>query len=113
MLQLQEKIKYILYQLGVNSTYLGYYYLTLAIAIAIEEEENLLYISKNIYPRIAEQYHTSISCVERNIRTAADVMFRHGSPQLLAEIFIDNKNRPKNSRLISCLALYVKKQLSE
>lgn len=112
MVQLQEKIKYILYQLGVNSTYLGYYYLTLAIAIAIEEEENLLYISKNIYPRIAEKYHTSVSCVERNIRTAADVMFRHESPQLLAEIFIDNKNRPKNSKLISCLALYVKKQIA-
>lgn len=106
---LQDRIKSILYQLGVNSTYLGYYYLTLAITIAIEEEENLIYISKNIYPRIAEQYHTSIACVERNIRTAADVMFRHGNQKLLLEIFDNSKKRPKNSKLISYLALYVKK----
>ena len=108
----KDKIKDTLYQLGVNGTYMGYYYLTLAIMIAIEGEENLIYISKNIYPRIAERYHTSTSCVERNIRTVGDIMFRHGSPVLLSEIFIDNSKRPKKSELISYLALYIKKQVS-
>lgn len=107
--ELKERIKHILYQLGVNATYLGYYYLTLAIMTALENEENLIYVSKNIYPGIAECYHTSLECVERNIRTVTEIMFKHGDKELLSQIFTNTSKKPKNSELIAHFAVYVKR----
>lgn len=55
--------------LGIRRTYKGYYYLADAVRLVMSDASMLLYISKYLYPEVAKIYDTSITCVERNIRT--------------------------------------------
>ena len=55
--------------LGIHSTYKGYHYLVTALELAIQNEDNLIFVTKNIFPIVARKYHTNVHCVERNIRT--------------------------------------------
>lgn len=59
----------ILKSLGIHRTYKGYYYVAEAVRLVMKDASLLLYISKSLYPAIAKVYDTTISCVERNIRT--------------------------------------------
>lgn len=55
--------------LGIHGTYKGYYYLTFALEQVLTDEKQLLFITKTLYPCIARRYHTTPSCVDRNLRT--------------------------------------------
>ena len=56
-------------QLGITAKYRGYRYLALAVSLALEEEDRLLSVTKNLYPKIAEACDTTWHCVERDLRT--------------------------------------------
>ena len=64
-----EKIYHTLRTLGIGRTYKGYYYTAHAVWMVMADATMLLYISKDLYPEIAKKHHTSVNCVERNIRT--------------------------------------------
>lgn len=59
----------VLQSLGIHRTYKGYYYVAEAVHLVMKDATMLLYISKSLYPAVAKVYDTTISCVERNIRT--------------------------------------------
>lgn len=59
----------LLKELGIHRTYKGYYYVAEAVKLVMQDASLLLYISKSLYPAVARTYDTTISCVERNIRT--------------------------------------------
>lgn len=59
--------------LGIRTSYKGYYYLVAALEQALEDESRLLSYTTEIFPYIAQKYHTNIKCVERNIRTVIHV----------------------------------------
>ena len=67
---LEEKISATLDYLSVPYRLKGYKYLVAAIKIAIEEPKSTYAINKKIFPRIAEQYNTTVSCVESAVRNA-------------------------------------------
>jgi len=64
-----KKIYDLLKELGIHRTYKGYYYVAEAVRLVMQDASLLLYISKSLYPAVARVYDTTISCVERNIRT--------------------------------------------
>ena len=72
--------------LGIHGTYRGYHYLALAISLILQDEANLLQVTKNLYPKIAEAFHTTPKCVERNLRTVVSVCWERGNRELLQEI---------------------------
>jgi len=72
--------------LGIGATYRGYRYLILALTLCIENEDYLLGISKLLYPHIAKTYQTSVSSVERDLRTVITVCWERGNRKLLQEI---------------------------
>jgi len=82
---MRTEIHDLLYRLGINATYKGFFHSSYAALLAAENMERLLLVTKWIYPEVAKQYHTTPECVERNIRTVAAIAWRN-NPELLREI---------------------------
>ena len=81
-----SEIPHLVRSLGIGATYRGYRYLTLALSLCYEDEDYLLGISKLLYPHIAQTYQTSVSSVERDLRTVITVCWERGNRELLKEI---------------------------
>lgn len=81
-----REIQHLVRSLGIGATYRGYRYLILATSLCIEDEDYLLGISKLLYPKIADYYQTSVSSVERDLRTVISVCWERGNSELLQQI---------------------------
>ncbi len=99
--------KYI-HELGVPAHIKGYQYIRTAIMMVIQDMGLLNYITKQLYPTIAQQYGTTSSRVERAIRHSIEVAWNRGNPEMLNEVFgytIDTgKGKPTNSEFIAMVA---------
>ena len=58
----QDLLRY----LKIPGTYKGYRQMVTAIDLAIEDEDRLLNVTIDLYPRVAEIHHTTSSCVQKN-----------------------------------------------
>ncbi len=96
----------------------GYEYIRDSILILYKEQELAGAITKELYPEIAEKYHTSVSRVERAIRHAIEVSWNRGNIDLMEDVFghsVDyDKAKPTNSEFIVTIAdkLKLEHQLS-
>lgn len=63
------EIQIILRRLGVCTTYKGYKALVLAITLALEDENRLNSITREIYNEVAHQLDSTPSAIEKNPRT--------------------------------------------
>lgn len=108
-----ETIELTLRLLGLNNTYVGLFYLIYGIDVAIKNPEVLTHVCKGLYIEIASRFHTSISCAERNIRTARKAVFKNGNKELLFDIFghVDQSDLPNNASFIDTLSYYIKRNL--
>lgn len=98
----------LLRRLGVNNSYVGFRYTNFGVIRTIHDPDLLVYISKGLYVEIAAYYHTSVSCVERNIRTIINTIWLHGDRNLLNQIFgFELEQKPRNGAFIDALAHYV------
>lgn len=98
----------LLIHLGVNKTYVGYHYIVYGISRACENSDLLTYISKGLYVEMASHYHTSVDCVERNLRTVIQTIWSYGDRQLLYEVFgYELKERPCGGTFIKALFEYI------
>ena len=104
----EKEISNLLRRLGVNNSYVGFRYTIYGVIRSIHDPDLLAYISKGLYIEIAARYHTSVNCVERNIRTIINIVWLHGDRILLNQIFrIELKQKPRNGAFIDALAHYV------
>ena len=98
----------ILHELGIPSHIKGYQYIREGIAILYERPEVIGGITKELYPRIAEKFETTVSRVERAIRHAIEVSWNRGDWDLMEDIFghsVDiDKAKPTNSEFIVTIA---------
>ena len=94
--------------MGVPASIKGYYYLRHAIIMVINDFDKIKLITKVIYPKIAEHFNTTPSCVERAIRHAIEVAWDRGdieSQNLLFGYSVSSgKGKPTNSEFIAILA---------
>lgn len=67
---LHNKITEILAKLCITPNYNGYNYIRESIKLAVAESDVIKCISKQIYPDVAKKLGTTVSGVERSIRTA-------------------------------------------
>lgn len=94
--------------LGIHRTYKGYYYVAEAVRLVMRDASLLLYISKSLYPAIAKAYDTSISCVERNIRTVVTTCWESEYVDALEMIAgVPLYKKPTSGEFIDILANYV------
>lgn len=103
--------KHILHGLRINSRYSGYHYIVYAIGLMEKDEFCIDCITKSLYVDIAKHYKTSISCVERNIRTVIEAIWSSEviDQRLVMSIFgIHYKiRRPSNKEFLEYLFDYV------
>lgn len=81
----RDSIQKTLRSLGVTPNYQGYYQITDAIELAVEDENRLLEATQKIYQHIADRDGYKWSAVERNIRTVVQRTWKI-NPELLAKI---------------------------
>lgn len=105
---LEARITNIIHEIGVPAHIKGYHYLRDAIAMVVEDIGLLGAVTKELYPRIAENHNTTPSRVERAIRHAIEVAWTRGRIDTIENIFgytIDtDKGKPTNSEFIAMVA---------
>ena len=104
---LKISVTRLLHELGVPSHIKGYQYIREGILL-LYNNPDIIGITKELYPEIANKYDTSVSRVERAIRHAIEVSWNRGNLDLMEEIFghsVDyDKAKPTNSEFIVTLA---------
>ncbi|GAV25644.1 sporulation transcription factor Spo0A [Carboxydothermus islandicus] len=98
----------IIHEMGVPAHIKGYHYLRDAILMVTKEVNLLGAITKELYPMIAQKYHTTPSRVERAIRHAIELAWDRGNIELINKYFgytIDvERGKPTNSEFIAIIA---------
>lgn len=101
---METKIYFLLHSLGIGAKYRGFRYLAYGIALCMEDEDYLLRVSKTLYPKIAQTFQVSSSCVERDIRTAISVCWTRGNRDLLFSLSVHPVlTKPTNSEFFDIL----------
>lgn len=106
-----EEIEAVIRRLGANGSYSGLPYLVRAVARVLEEPDAMRAIVKWVYAPVSESCGTTISNVERDIRTLRDHIWDHGDRELLEEMARHHLTYPPtNSELIDYVAHYMKQR---
>lgn len=105
----QEKIiTDMLHNLGIPSHIRGYQYIKEGILIVYRRGDNISYITKEVYPEIANKFNTTPTRVERAIRHAIEVSWTRGDINLMEEIFGNslnvNRDKPTNAEYLTTIA---------
>ncbi|HEY8392958.1 MAG TPA: sporulation transcription factor Spo0A [Capillibacterium sp.] len=85
--QLQMEVTKIFHEMGVPAHFRGYAYLRDAIIMAIQDNDILGNITKNLYPRIAEKYNSTASGVESAIRHTIEIGWERGNCESFKKMF--------------------------
>ena len=105
---IQKDVTKIIRDLGIPAHIKGYQYIREGIIMAIHDVNMMNYITKLLYPTIAQKYKTTSSSVERAIRHAIEVAWSRGKIELLEEMFgytiSAGKGKPTNSEFIALIA---------
>lgn len=105
---LQVVISDLLHSLGVPSHIRGYLYIRDGIMLLYENGNQISYITKDVYPVLAEKYETTASRVERAIRHAIEISWSRGDINMMTDIFGNSldldRDKPTNSEYLTTLA---------
>lgn len=95
-------------ELGIPAHIKGYFYGREAILMAVKEPEIISYVTKKLYPTVAEKFDTTPSRVERAIRHAIEVTWERGNIEAQERYFgytVDSKKgKPTNREFIARIA---------
>lgn len=104
--------KSVLHQLGIGKSYSGYDYILHAMDLIMHNEDVLNNVTKILYIDVAKEYHTSQTCVERNIRKVIEVIWNHidENSALISKIFGQKflLRKPSNKEFLELLYEYIK-----
>lgn len=94
---------------GVTRSYTGYEYVVHGLLLIIEDRSRLECITKYLYLDIAQHYHTSWNCVEKNIRTVVNSVWNSHNTQLLEAVFNKSMHtkKPTNKEFLKYMYDYI------
>ena len=105
---LEALVTNVIHDVGVPAHIKGYQYLREAIIMVVSDIDIINQITKQLYPEIADKYHTTPSRVERAIRHAIEVAWGRGQQNTVERIFgytvSASKGKPTNSEFIAMIA---------
>ena len=105
---LEALVTNMIHEVGVPAHIKGYQYLREAIMMVINDIDIINQITKQLYPEIAQKYHTTPSRVERAIRHAIEVAWGRGEPAVVESIFgytvSAARGKPTNSEFIAMIS---------
>ena len=95
-------------ELGIPQNVKGYDYLMAAVLLATDEPELIRAITKELYPRVADFFNTTTSCVERSMRHALELAWNNSGPEtlynLLGHTVSATQGKPTNSSFVGTMA---------
>ena len=103
----EKETELLLRKLGVKGCYAGYSQIVFGVKLVIENPLSLTHICKGLYVDIAIHFHTTPCCIERNIRTVRNLIWKKADRNLLKDIFGDTDEIPGNAEFMDDLAFYV------
>ncbi len=96
--------------LGVPRTYIGFDQMVEAVERAIEDENRLLHITREIYQVIADESGVRVQSVVKNLQTVIRVCWKGGGRDRLIELTRYNgRSAPKIDEFIDMLTYYIKR----
>lgn len=101
-----RKVERILRSCKITTKYKGYFYLPEAVQIAETHADEPVQVTKDIYPQIARKYHTSVCCVERNIRTVVERCWDNNKEFVQSILGYADVRCPSNMEFIDAVAHY-------
>ena len=105
---LEALVTNMIHEIVVPAHIKGYQYLREAIMMVVNDIDIINQITKQLYPEIAQKYHTTPSRVERAIRHAIEVAWGRGEQNTVESIFGYTvnaaKGKPTNSEFIAMIA---------
>ena len=109
---LEQKITDLIHLIGVPAHIKGHRYLREALLYSVKHPECIDAITTDLYPHIAEVFHTTASRTERAIRHAIEVAWHRGDLDTLHRLFgytvNSTKGKPTNSEFIAFLADHIR-----
>lgn len=105
-----KRITALLYRMGGNRAYLGFRYAVNCVDLIMENEELQYYITEP-YVDTAVKYHTTVNCVERNVRTLVNHIWEEGDREVLDQVACGKlKKKPRNKAFFAMVAEYMKSE---
>ncbi len=105
---LQLTVSEIMREIGVPAHIKGYQYLRESIVLTVSDPELMHAVTKQLYPTVAKNNHTTPSRVERAIRHAIEVAWDRGDVDVLSSYFgytIQlSRGKPTNSEFIAMIS---------
>lgn len=105
---LDEKLANIFISVGIPAHIKGYQFLRESVKLAVERPDIVNSITKQLYPSVADIFHTSASKVERAIRHAIEVAWNRGKIENINNVFgikiYSANDKPTNGEFIALLA---------
>ena len=95
----------LLLRLGVTPNYRGFALTLTALELLREDPEALVMVTKRLYPDVARRHRSSWRAVERNLRTAAALAWRHNPGLLRRMAGFPLEGRPTVSQFLSILLM--------
>lgn len=101
-------IRQTLRTLGMPACVKGYHYTCRAIAMVMENPELVHAVTKELYPALAREFGTTVTCVERNIRSALEQTWARGDIAVQRRFFANSLcvdgDRPSNRAFLAAVA---------
>lgn len=110
----KRQIELILRKLGASGNLLGFSALATAVVICLEDEENLLFVTKFLYVDLAKMYCTTSIAIEARMRNIVRKIWANPDHQFLDEVAgFHLTNRPSITEMIDLLVAYYQRTYLE
>lgn len=103
------EVQIILRKLGIGSTYKGYHAVVIAVTLALEDENRLSSVTKEIYEETAKRLNTTTYAVEKNIRTVAHLAWEKNRSTMEMIAGFPLNAPPAVSDFLDYLTTYIKR----
>lgn len=98
-------------KIGLYANLKGFDYLIGAVEEVLKDSRMMHSLTKELYPKLAERFQTSVGSVERGIRNAIDIACNRGKLYSVANVYyggnFSKNDRPTNGEFISFLVTIV------
>lgn len=98
--QLEKTVIRFVRKLGIRPNLSGYHLLIKAILMALNSPDLLKSMTKELYPKIADDCGINVKSVERNMRKAIDSAYEY-DPQRIRSVFYYKVDKPYISEVLS------------
>ena len=102
-----DEIQSMLRCFGITRCYKGFAHMAYAIFLAVQDENRLTAITKEIYMEVAAHFHCNWTAIERNVRTAVSRAWQVNPELLRAVAGYPLDAAPTASEFIEMLASYI------